>query len=82
MIYTIYIYWLNDTELEFVKSETDLSVSVTLTLNYNEHNGKLYSKASSRFGQLKSARHFVNNQKQKRALYLAIDHCKKYICTM
>jgi len=53
---------------------------MTSTLNYNEHSLKLYSKASSRLGLLKRALHFVKDQKQKRAFYLAIvrslfEHC-------
>jgi hypothetical protein len=75
-----FYYNLNDTELEFVNNETDLGVMMTSTLNYNEHSLKLYSKASSRLGLLKRALHFVNDQKQKRAFYLAIvrslfEHC-------
>ena len=75
-----FYYQLNDTELEIVKSETDLGVTVTSTLNYNEHSLKLYSKASSRLGLLRRALHFVSDQKQKRAFYLAIvrslfEHC-------
>ena len=70
----------NDTELEIVKSETDLGVTVTSTLNYNEHSLKLYSKASSRLGLLRRALHFVSDQKQKKAFYFAIvrslfEHC-------
>ena len=75
-----FYYQLKDAELEFVKCETDLGVTVTSTLNFNEHSLKLYSKASSRLGLLRRALHFVNNQKQKRAFYLAIvrslfEHC-------
>ena len=75
-----YYYQLKDAELEFVKCETDLGVTVTSTLNFNEHSLKLYSKASSRLGLLRRALHFFNNQKQKRAFYLAIvrsllEHC-------
>ena len=52
----------------------------TTILFYNEHFLKLYSKASSTLGLLRRALHFVSNQKQKRAFYLAIvrsmfEHC-------
>ena len=50
---SLFYYQLNDVELEFVKCETNLGVTVTSTLNFNEHSLKLYSKASSRLGLLK-----------------------------
>ena len=78
--FQVFYYQLNDTELDFVNNETDLGVMVTATLNFNEHSLKLYSKASSRLGLLRRALHFVKDQKQKRAFYLAIvrslfEHC-------
>ena len=57
-----FYYQLKDTELSIVKSETDLGVTVTSTLNYNEHSP----------GLLRRALHFVSDQKQKRAFYFAI----------
>ena len=75
-----FYYHLDDTVLEYVDNVTDLGVTVTSTLNFNDHSLKLYSKASSRLGLLKRALHFVKDQRQKRAFYLAIvrslfEHC-------
>ena len=73
-------YQLNDAVLDFVNHETDLGVVMTSTLNYHDHCMTLYSKASSRFGLLKRALHFVKDKRKKSAFYLAIvrslfEHC-------
>ena len=73
-------YSLNGTILDFAESERDLGVIVTPKMSWDEQCLALYSKSSSRLGLLKRVCHFVTNEKQKRALYLAIarsqfEHC-------
>ena len=73
-------YSLNGMILNFADSERDLGVIVTPKMSWNDQCLALYSKSSSRLGLLKRVCHFVTNEKQKRALYLAIvrsqfEHC-------
>ena len=75
-----FTYNLNGTELEFVKNEKDLGVIVTSKLNWEENILALCLKASSRLGLMNRSLHFVKDQKQKRAFYLALvrsifEHC-------
>ena len=75
-----YYYHLNGTVLEFTSNEVDLGVMITTRLSWRDQCLALFSKASSRLGLLKRVCHFVNSQKQKRILYLALvrsqfEHC-------
>ena len=61
-----------NTLLDFVESEKDLGVIITNRLSWGQQSSALYSKANSRLGLLKRVCHFVNCEKQKRILYLAM----------
>ena len=51
--FTTYYYNLNQKFLDYYKSETDLGILMTQTLNFSDHSDKLYSKACQRLGLLK-----------------------------
>ena len=58
--------------LDYVTSEKELGVNITTRLNWTDHCNKLYSKANQLLGLTKRICHFVNNPKQRRALYLSL----------
>ena len=73
-------YSLNGVCLDYVAFEKDLGVLVSSKLSWTKQCQSLRSKASSRLGLLRRTCHFVQNIKQKRALYLALvrsqfEHC-------
>ena len=73
-------YFLDGNELEYPPSEKDLGIIVTPKLNFTDHCNKLYSKANSRLALVKRICSFVDNQEQKRKLYLTMvrslfEHC-------
>ena len=75
-----YYYHLNGIDLEFTSNVLDLGIIITTKLSWRDQCLALFSKASSRLGILKRVCHFVNCQKQKRILYLALvrsqfEHC-------
>ena len=75
-----FTYNLNKIELEFVDNEKDLGVIVNTKLNWEENILALCLKASSRLGLMNRSLHFIKDQKQKRAFYLALvrsifEHC-------
>ena len=67
-----YIYTLNGIDLDFTDNEKDLGVIVTSTLSWEENILALCAKASSRLGLTKRTLHFIKDDKQKRAFYLAL----------
>ena len=75
-----FFYTLGNCILDFSPSEKDLGVNVTKTLNWTVQCNRLYTKANQMFGLIRRTAHFVNNHRQRRALYLAIvrsqfEHC-------
>ena len=73
-------YKLNETIIEYVNSHTDLGVTLTPKLVFNELCNNLLSRASSKLGLLIRTCHFSTNKLQKRAFYLAVvrsllEHC-------
>ena len=78
--FQIFTYTLNGITLESVEQEKDLGVIVTTKLNWEENNLALCLKASSRLGLMNRSLHFIVDQRQKRAFYLALvrsifEHC-------
>ena len=78
--FSTFFYTLGECILDFVSSEKDLGVSVTKNLNWSEHCSNIYTKASQMFGLTKRTAHFINNSRQRRALYLSmirsqLEHC-------
>ena len=78
--FSLWYYTLDNCIIDFTSSEKDLGVNVTSKLNWSEQCSRLYSKATQMFGLTKRTAHFVNNSRQRRALYLAIirsqfEHC-------
>ena len=67
-----FFYFIGNNILDFTETENDLGVTVTSKLNWNEHCNKLYSKANMMLGLTKRTAHFVNNEKQRRVLYLSL----------
>ena len=70
--FTRYAYHLGDEILDYVYSETDLGIYVNYRLTWTTQGEKIYNKANSRLGMTKRACHFLKNQRQKRAIYLAM----------
>ena len=73
-------YKLNETIIEYVNSHTDLGVTLTPKLVFNEHCNNLLSRACSKLGLLIRTCHFSTNKLQKRAFYLTVvrslfEHC-------
>ena len=67
-----YTYKLNGIVLDYYSTEKDLGVHVTTKLSWTDHCNKLYSLAASRLGLSMRTCHFLQNQDQKRVLYLAL----------
>ena len=75
-----FFYSLGENILDFTDSENDLGLLVTRKLNWTEHCNKLYNKACMMLGLTRRTAHFINNEKQRRILYLTLvrsqfEHC-------
>ncbi|MCP4491633.1 MAG: hypothetical protein GY820_30650, partial [Gammaproteobacteria bacterium] len=78
--FQLFVYTLNGTDLDFVKSEKDLGVFVTTNLSWEDNILALCTKARSRLGLMKRTLRFIKDARQKRAFYLALirsifEHC-------
>ena len=81
----IFPYEMNDSLLDHVTSETDLGLSINMTLNWTQHQSIILSKALCEFNLLRRTCHFVKNPSKKRTLYLTIvrslfEHCSPIWC--
>ena len=73
-------YHLNNVDIDYAPSHTDLGVVLNTKLLFNDHCNQLVSRASSKLGLLIRTCHFTCNRRQKRTFYLAIvrsmfEHC-------
>ena len=78
--FNIFSYELNGTVIDYVKSHSDLGVTLNSKLIWGTHCNELVAKASSRLGLLKRTCHFTINKQQKRSFYLSVvrsifEHC-------
>ena len=65
-------YHLNNVDIDYAPSHTDLGVVLNTKLLFNDHCNQLVSRASSKLGLLIRTCHFTCNRRQKRTFYLAI----------
>ena len=75
-----HFYTLNDNILDYETSEKDLGVVINSKLLWNTQCESLVQKANKQLGLVRRTCHFVNNSKQRRALYLSLvrsmfEHC-------
>ena len=73
-------YHLNNVDIDYAPSNTDLGVVLNTKLLFNDHCNQLVSRANSKLGLLIRTCHFTCNKRQKRTFYLAIvrsmfEHC-------
>ena len=73
-------FTLGDNVLDYSPEEKDLGVIISTKLNWDSQHNSTITKASRQLGLLKRTCHFVNNNSQKRALYIALvrslfEHC-------
>ncbi len=78
--FNVFIYEINGTLIDYVKSQKDLGIFVNSNLTWGPHFDMLISQASSKLGLLRRTCHFTVDTRQKRAFYLAIvrslfEHC-------
>ena len=78
--FTIFLYKLNTTYIDYVPSQMDLGVSINTRLNWSEHCDKVVNKANAQLGLLMRTCHFTMDKRQKRTFYLTIvrsifEHC-------
>ena len=75
-----FTYNLDGIPLDYVDEQKDLGVLLTKRMNWTSHCDKLYSKACQILGLTRRTCYFVNDEKRKRSLYLALvrsqfEHC-------
>ena len=75
-----HFYTLNGNVLNYEKSEKDLGVVINSRLSWNAQCEGLVQRANQQLGLVRRTCHFVNNTKQRRALYLSLvrsifEHC-------
>ena len=73
-------YEFGDNVLDYSLEEKDIGVIMSTKLNWNSQHNSIITKASRQLGLLKRICHFVNNQSQRRALYITLvrsllEHC-------
>ena len=76
----LYPYELDNTVLDYVNEEKDLSVLMTYVFTYKAHQEYIIKKATVQFNLLRRTCHYVPNTKKRRTLYLTLvrsifNHC-------
>ena len=78
--FNVFIYEINGTLIDYVRSQKDLGILVNTNLTWGPHYDMLIMQASSKLGLLRRTCHFTADIRQKRSFYLAIvrsifEHC-------